>query len=238
MALLSRVGDSWVKLSGEFDDPRYIFVCDRVGRELVKDVGGFGIEERDLVVQIQVGSFENIRQFFASQPGKYERAEAVILLWVGMDELAQEIPVQFSTPAIDQVGYIIKQTGLVTLYNSLALLWVVKMDYPLVRLNMELSFSTFTLVGRVSSRFMTSTRLWQITGLWLGTFHPSFPLPRSSPPLLPRGARLVLPLGGPRQLVMPLASRLINIFIWGFVRVLSVGERAVLVILSQAGVFP
>ena len=122
MALLSRVGDSWVKLSGEFDDPRYIFVCDRVGRELVKDVGGFGIEERDLVVQIQVGSFENIRQFFASQPGKYERAEAVILLWVGMDELAQEIPVQFSTPAIDQVGYIIKQTGLVTLYNSLALL--------------------------------------------------------------------------------------------------------------------
>ena len=96
--ILARVGDSWVKVGGEVSEPRNIFVVDKVGKHLIDHVHDHGIEEKDQVVQFQFGSFENIREYFISKSKQHGSVEAVIMLWIGMEELSQEIPEHAQSP--------------------------------------------------------------------------------------------------------------------------------------------
>ena len=97
-ATLVRAGSSWVKVAGERISPRYVFVVDKIGKHLIDDIGGYEIGELDQVVQFQNGSFENIQTYFDMQSRQYTDAKAVVCLWVGMEDLAEEVPENAQIP--------------------------------------------------------------------------------------------------------------------------------------------
>ena len=74
--LTLRLNDSWINLSGNYDKPRYVFLVDRTAAAVSNQLDQFGLNENDLIDFLKLKA----REFF--------NAKAVIVLWVGMDELA------------------------------------------------------------------------------------------------------------------------------------------------------
>ena len=83
-----RFGESWVNLTGELANPRYIFVTDKVAKNLLPNLAQCNVDPRDLVIEVKAGTFDVIGAFLQSKARDFEKATAFVLLWVGMDELA------------------------------------------------------------------------------------------------------------------------------------------------------
>ena len=86
--LTLRLNDSWINLSGNYDKPRYLFLVDRTAAAVSNQLDQFGLNENDLIVQFAVGTFKNLNDFLKLKAREFFNAKAVIVLWVGMDELA------------------------------------------------------------------------------------------------------------------------------------------------------
>ena len=91
-----RVNDTWVRITGELVDPRYVFVVDKVGRNLVSDLSAAGVNPRDQVVTFSSGSFKNINNFLQMKRQEYNKTEAFVFLWIGQEEISEEAPANVS----------------------------------------------------------------------------------------------------------------------------------------------
>ena len=89
MSLLTRVNSTWVREAGEYSEPRFVFVTDNIAKELVNNMKDFGVEERDKLVSVCSGKFDDAEQYFREHKARFEGVEAVVVLWYGMEELSQ-----------------------------------------------------------------------------------------------------------------------------------------------------
>ena len=83
-----RVNDSWVNLVGELANPRYVFITDKIAKNLVPNFSSININARDLVVEVKKGTLDNVKAFFKLRKKDFTKVEAFVFLWVGMDDLA------------------------------------------------------------------------------------------------------------------------------------------------------
>ena len=60
-----RVNDTWVNVSGKLDSPRYVFIVDRLGKDILSNPSAARIDERDQVVEIAKGKFEIVNSFLS-----------------------------------------------------------------------------------------------------------------------------------------------------------------------------
>ena len=86
--LTLRLNDSWVNLSGNYEKPRYVFLVDRTAAAVSNQLESFGLNDQDMIAQFAVGTFKNLNDFLKLKSRDLIDAEAIIILWVGMDELA------------------------------------------------------------------------------------------------------------------------------------------------------
>ena len=87
-----RVNDTWVNVSGNLDNPRYVIIVDRLGKDLLSDPSAAKIDDRDQVVEIAKGKFEIVNSFLRLKHREYSNISAVLLLWFGADEICIEAP--------------------------------------------------------------------------------------------------------------------------------------------------
>ena len=87
-----RVNDTWVNVSGKLDSPRYVFIVDRLGKDILSNPSAARIDERDQVVEIAKGKFEIVNSFLKLKHREYKSVSAIVLLWFGADELCKEAP--------------------------------------------------------------------------------------------------------------------------------------------------
>ena len=87
-----RVNDSWINLTGCLDSPRYIFIVDKIAKHAISNLETIGVDSRDMIVQITKGDFESLDNFLRSKSREYAAVKAVVVLWFGADELAEEAP--------------------------------------------------------------------------------------------------------------------------------------------------
>ena len=70
--------DKGVVVSGKLHSPRYVFVMDRVGADLVANPVEFGIKEDDQLVVFKSGTFPEIQTYMESRQLDYSHSAAII----------------------------------------------------------------------------------------------------------------------------------------------------------------
>ena len=92
-----RVEETWVNVRGQLVDPRYVFCVD-LHLNLVNNLVEVGVNEDDQIVSFSSGRFSTIRKFFSEKRSEYNRAKAIVLLWIGSKELGQPAPSMLLAP--------------------------------------------------------------------------------------------------------------------------------------------
>ena len=92
MANTIEINNKTVSVVGQSVGPRYVWIMDGLGRQIVADPAKFGIDERDLVVSFPSGRFADMEEFLRQKSGEIGAAQAVVFLLVGADEIAEDAP--------------------------------------------------------------------------------------------------------------------------------------------------
>ena len=93
-----RVHDSWANVVGEQNAPRNVFIVDAAGKNAIRQLTAVGLDPRDQIVQFSRGEFAIINEFLRMKRRELSNAEAVIFLWIGVDEIAEDAPPVSQTP--------------------------------------------------------------------------------------------------------------------------------------------
>ena len=78
-----------VRVIGESERPRYVFVIDRVA-ELVEEPIDVGMDSRDQILKFEDAKLANIEAFFEERKASYQNTSAVIFLQVGQDDISHD----------------------------------------------------------------------------------------------------------------------------------------------------
>ena len=92
MAKALKINDKWVNFVGRHTDPRYVWITDRLGKQIVENPTSFGVNGEDLVVCFPSGKYGDVEEFFRLKKSEIGSAQAVIFLLVGADEIAEDAP--------------------------------------------------------------------------------------------------------------------------------------------------
>ena len=87
-----KVNGSWVNICGELANPRFVFLVDKRGKNIIDNLATVGVDPRDQIVQFAVGDFINVKDFLSLKAREYEGVMAIVSLWIGMEEIAEEEP--------------------------------------------------------------------------------------------------------------------------------------------------
>ena len=87
-----RIADSWVNMTGCLDSPRYVFIIDKIGKDVVTNLATVGVDSRDAVVEVSRGDFQALDLFIHTKAQEFAMATAVVVLWYGLEELVAEAP--------------------------------------------------------------------------------------------------------------------------------------------------
>ena len=87
-----RIADSWVNVTGCLDSPRYVFLIDKIGNDVISNLTHVGVDSRDAVIQISKGDFNTLNAFIHTKANEYAQVTAIVILWYGMEELVENAP--------------------------------------------------------------------------------------------------------------------------------------------------
>ena len=94
------VNHHWVNVLGKKSNPRYVWVVDRVARQVVFDINSFGFGEEDQILHFASGTFRNILSYLEERKADYGGVTAFVFVFVGMDDLAVDVPAAQDDPEI------------------------------------------------------------------------------------------------------------------------------------------
>ena len=81
-----------VSVSGRLENPRYLWICDRVGQMMRDDPDVYGLHADDQLACFASGTFSNVEAFLRKNKDNIIGVQAIIFLMIGMDELAIDAP--------------------------------------------------------------------------------------------------------------------------------------------------
>ena len=87
-------------MTGEFINPRFVWLVDRACRKVAEEPAAYGINSRDQIVVFSDGSLDIVQEFLEVKSALITTAEALVFLFLGMDDIAVDAPAIVS-PAME-----------------------------------------------------------------------------------------------------------------------------------------